>query len=255
MKTEDFYVSEFRAVSKIHDARGRYLDMKNRHCAVVVFTEKGSIRFSQNKKIFISDGKYPIFIPAGASYINECIEEADSLMFSFNTIGSYTSICYLSPMTAAECSWYFELIEKAQISNKEGYRQKQLSLFYDMLEKMFSHAKRKESISERCAGMIRERYNNKYLVCSDISRELFVSEGYLRREFKKEYNISVGEYLRKIRMENARELLLERRGVGEVASAVGYSDVYQFSRAYKKHFGYSPSHTADAGGLHEMVQI
>ena len=31
--------------------------------------------------------------------------------------------------------------------------------------------------------------------------------------------------------------------VKEIAAAVGYSDIYQFSRAYKRHFGFPPSKT------------
>ena len=243
MNTDSFLINEFRGVMRVHDAEGRYLDMKCRHCAVLIVTVRGYIRFTQNGKVFISDPTHPVFIPEGASYINECIEEADSLMFSFRTAESYGSICPLTPLPLSECIWYYEMIERAEITKKSGYRQKQLSLLYEMLSKLFAASEKKESIAERCAAVIRERYHDRAFTCAVLSREMFISEAYLRREFKKEYRISLGEYLRCVRLERARELLLEKRSVGETALSCGYSDVYQFSRAYKKHFGYAPRET------------
>ena len=46
-----------------------------------------------------------------------------------------------------------------------------------------------------------------------------------------------------LRMDEARAMLEEKRPIKEVIGRVGYSDVYQFSRAYKRHFGFPPSKT------------
>ena len=253
MDAERFYITNFRAISLIHDAKGRYLDMKNRHCAVILFTLEGSVRFTQGGRVFVSDGTYPLFIPKGASYINECIEEARTMMFSFETSADFDEICYLSPVADAEMRWYYDMIDRAEIEKKSGYRQRQLSLFYDMTAKMLASPKSAEGIAEKCAMLIRKRYDDASFFCSDIARELFISETYMRREFKKEYTISVGEYLRRVRMERARELLFEKRSVSEAARATGYSDVYQFSRAYKAYFGTSPSRASEKGSENEVL--
>jgi len=42
-------------------------------------------------------------------------------------------------------------------------------------------------------------------------------------------------------MQQARLYLHERRSVSETALAVGYSDIYQFSRCYRRYYGYPPS--------------
>lgn len=50
------------------------------------------------------------------------------------------------------------------------------------------------------------------------------------------------QYIKKIRLSKARELLLdERLRVSETASVVGYESVAQFSREFKRYFGSSPS--------------
>ena len=56
----------------------------------------------------------------------------------------------------------------------------------------------------------------------------------------KELQITPFHYLTKIRMEQAVTYLQEFRRVGEVSASVGYGDVYQFSRAFKKYYGCSP---------------
>lgn len=243
--TDSFIIDEFRGVMRVHDPCGRYLDMKHRHCAVVIVTCSGKIRFTQNGRTLISDITHPIFIPEGASYVNECEEEADSLMFSFRTTQEYKDMLTLSPLPVAECLWYYEAIKSAGISKRRGYKQKQLSLMYSMLAGMFSAPEKNDRLASRCAAMIRENHANPSFSCKALASALFVSEAYLRREFKKEYHTGVGEYMRKIRMEKARELLLERRSVKETALTCGYSDVYQFSRAYKQYYGHSPSMTCE----------
>ena len=54
--------------------------------------------------------------------------------------------------------------------------------------------------------------------------------------------MSPQEYLMKRRIERALELLADPElAVTEIAQAVGYYDVLQFSRIFKKHMGISPS--------------
>jgi AraC-like DNA-binding protein len=49
-------------------------------------------------------------------------------------------------------------------------------------------------------------------------------------------------YLRRVRMEKARELLIySRMNVTEVALEVGYTSLSHFSKAFTAHYGMSPS--------------
>ena len=51
------------------------------------------------------------------------------------------------------------------------------------------------------------------------------------------------KYIRKIRLEKARQLLSDNMNVKNTAAMTGFSDVYSFSRAYSGYFGYPPSKT------------
>ena len=74
-----------------------------------------------------------------------------------------------------------------------------------------------------------------------ISNLCSMSFDYLNRMFKKQTGITIFEYLNRIRINKAKELLLTgTMKSSEIAAAVGYCDEYHFSKAFKKAAGVSP---------------
>ena len=61
-------------------------------------------------------------------------------------------------------------------------------------------------------------------------------------QFKKVHGNSIFEYIIALRMEHARQLLLEKNlMVTEVARTLGYKNPNHFSAAFKKKFGVCPT--------------
>ena len=75
----------------------------------------------------------------------------------------------------------------------------------------------------------------------DAAKNLNISRAYLRNVFFKSEGISPQGYLMKLRMNRAVELLGGDYTITEIAAAVGYDDVLQFSKIFSKHFGISPT--------------
>lgn len=75
---------------------------------------------------------------------------------------------------------------------------------------------------------------------SSLEQLFGYSKYYLERMFQKEYGQSIIHYYNRKRMESA-PLLLEDRSVSEVAQMLGFSSVYAFSRAFRAHYGTSPT--------------
>jgi AraC-like DNA-binding protein len=75
----------------------------------------------------------------------------------------------------------------------------------------------------------------------DLARTVGTSHTRLNIGFRNIYGTSVFGYLRKLRLEEARNLLEKGAlNVTEAALAVGYSSIASFTRAFSTHFGASP---------------
>ncbi len=83
------------------------------------------------------------------------------------------------------------------------------------------------------------------LKLQDVAREQYVNPAYLGRLFHAQTGQSFRDYLTKVRMRHAVQMLREKRPVSEVAEAVGYGDPNYFSRVYKARFGCSPTESRD----------
>lgn len=89
---------------------------------------------------------------------------------------------------------------------------------------------------------INENYTRNDLSSEQIERHFGLSRSTLFKIMKSYTNMSLVEYITMLRMKNAIHLLEinDEITVCEISKAVGYSDQYYFSRAFKKYTGYSP---------------
>jgi len=74
----------------------------------------------------------------------------------------------------------------------------------------------------------------------DIAKQFNYSKYYLDRCFKESYGVGIMAYRNEKRMQTAKEML-KHNTVSVVSEKLGFSSIYVFSRAYKNHFGVSPT--------------
>lgn len=75
-----------------------------------------------------------------------------------------------------------------------------------------------------------------------ISKSIYLSPTYISKVFKEETGETPINYLIKLRLSKAREMLQDgRHSIKSVARSVGYEDAYYFSKLYKKYNRVSPS--------------
>lgn len=101
----------------------------------------------------------------------------------------------------------------------------------------------KKSYCERIKEYLHINYADPNLRIAHIAETLHVSPNYMSRLFTAEMNISIVSYLVNYRMQKARELLQNGFSVSEACESVGYDDLCNFSKTYKKTFGVSPKYT------------
>lgn len=69
-----------------------------------------------------------------------------------------------------------------------------------------------------------------------------ISVSALERRFKKHFKKTPHQYINEVRLDNARQMLLESdKPIGTIALETGFSDHSHFTRVFRRHFGISPS--------------
>lgn len=93
------------------------------------------------------------------------------------------------------------------------------------------------------AAYAKTHLENTYMMAvtiEDIARTLHIDRRYLTAVFRKAYGHTPQQYLMKLRLEKSKEFLSSGCSVTEAAAMAGFSDLANFSRKFKQHYGVCP---------------
>ena len=83
---------------------------------------------------------------------------------------------------------------------------------------------------------------NKEIKLSFFSSQYYVSKEYLSKQFKAEFGYGIYEYVLKVRMKKAEEMITGTDvKIQQISDYLGYKDKNYFSKAFKNYFGKYPS--------------
>ncbi len=78
-----------------------------------------------------------------------------------------------------------------------------------------------------------------------VAKDTGVSASHLTALFRRQMNISPGEYIRRVKLEESKSLIREGKlNFSQIAAILQYSTIHHFSRQFKENFGISPSEYA-----------
>lgn len=132
---------------------------------------------------------------------------------------------------------FTKLYRAREIKNtREEYVAGQLfSIFSELLNKESASP----SYEQQVADYIRANYMREIHV-EDIAKMVGLDRRYLTRIFKVYEGMSIQEFLIKTRLEHAAKYLREGESVTSAASLSGYTDIFHFSKMFKKKYMASP---------------
>ena len=102
---------------------------------------------------------------------------------------------------------------------------------------------RTHMVVKKAKLFIEKNYARKNTTLEQIAENAAVTPSYISTIFKKELGLSVIEYLTNIRLEAAKKIMDADplAVIVDVATRVGYSDPYYFSKCFKKRYGSAPT--------------
>ena len=83
---------------------------------------------------------------------------------------------------------------------------------------------------------------SEHIKVDDIAKSFNLNRSYLSRLFHEATGSTIQEYIMSYRIKTATDLLKNTDNtISYIASAVGYTDVFTFSKAFKKRIGKTPT--------------
>ena len=219
--------------------REGFYEVKARPYAALSFRVSGTGAFEIGTKRFITKPGDVLFLAANTPYKVE-YSVSKSIVVHFDQC-NYSESESMRVENSAKIKLCFEnLLEAWQ--KRSVNRSK--AIIYDILDKISSN--QKESINdtavESCVRYMEEHYRDSDMDIEALCAISFISASSLQRAFMKHLEMSPKQYLIRLRMNRALELLAKNElSVKEIAFACGFKDEKYFSRAFKKRYGHSPS--------------
>ncbi|MBN2604678.1 MAG: response regulator [Bacilli bacterium] len=104
-----------------------------------------------------------------------------------------------------------------------------------------SQSNKTDVLIEDAVKYIELNYHDTSISLESVSDYLNISVSYLSMLFSKKKGITFNKFLIKVRMEKAKEMLkFTDQKVINIATMVGYNEVYYFSHSFKKYTGLTP---------------
>lgn len=111
-----------------------------------------------------------------------------------------------------------------------------------------------ESGIEKAVEYIQNNYGNPDLNVDMLADMLGISSAYCGKKFKEYVGVGAMEYIAKIRIEKAREMLIEMpdKEIAQIAKDVGFSNQGYFATKFKDFYGVSPSKFRDFNSVNRI---
>lgn len=174
----------------------------------------------------------------GCSFLNVASKEFPECKFI--VVSGYDSFNYAQE--ALRCGAIDYLLKPIEEEALSGAIEKALSMLSDYTTPEPSP---KCMSPEEVVADIRDYIDCNYhqnIKLSILEEKYHFSASYLTKLFNTAYGYSIYEYLLKVRMERAKELLENPNiKVLDIAERLGYSDNHYFSKAFKTYYNISPT--------------
>lgn len=114
-------------------------------------------------------------------------------------------------------------------------------LLVELYNRKRSNDTKNDSLEELVAGI--KKSPERWWTVGEMSEICGLSSNQLRRNFVKRTGLLPKEYIEHVKLRRASELLMadEKTTIAEIASRLGYADMYHFSKRFKELFKVSPT--------------
>ena len=200
-----------------------------------------------NGKVVSVPSDHLLFIRQEDSYTVKCYEKGYSICVAFSADTDFSTGVWDMRANPAVYNLFLKLLEVKNLEDESNYYLA-FSRLYQILSMLSKKSTSPSPIHSPADGVklaaeyVAEHLSDGEIKTAKLAELCGVSERYFRTLFKRIYNRTPTQYIIELRLNTAAKLLSYGGfTVAEVAQAVGISDVYYFSKLFKKRFSVAPS--------------
>ncbi len=227
------------SVERFTHKKGSF-SVKARPYAALSFRTGGTGAFKVSGVEFISDEGDIVFIPANTPYeVNYSVSE--SIVVHFSECNYYDTEHIRIKSKALVSLKFSQMLLHWSDSHSVNRAKADIYDILSTVENDKRTAITNEAV-ESCIRYIDLNFCDPSLTVESACELSFISVSTLQRAFSKHFGVSPKQYLIKLRMNKAIELLTNTdKPIKEISFECGICDEKYFSRIFRRIYGYSPS--------------
>lgn len=240
-------ITELREAYTVYSESGTKGRRESRTLWAIIYKYEGQTVYSQGERRIVSSPSTPVIIPKGATYDWECIESGHFSVIEFDSDMTDTDIHSFSISRGDKLLREMKETEYKINAKKPLHRLDAMQDTYGVLISLLRSEQKKYLPSDKTALLtpaldhIAKHYTER-ITNAELSSLTGVSDTYFRKLFTEAMGESPISYVNSLRIKKAKEMLLfDSSTVSDVAKSLGYPSIYDFSRAFKRRVGISPS--------------
>lgn len=217
----------------------------------IIIKYEGETVYTSNGIEYLSNLSHIIILPKGCSYEWTCVKEGHYSVIEFDSPTSYDKIISFRVAGAEKLLKSIKRLEIEKNLKKEFFHLEATKEIYSIIIELLrtqSHkyipSSKQNKISpalEYIALNYTQRTSN-----DTLAKLCGLSTVYFRKLFFEVIGMPPSEYINTLKIEKAKEILKSDYGsISDIASELGYLNIYDFSRAFKKAVGVSPKKFKD----------
>lgn len=242
----DLIVTKIQSTGFIYSAK-RNTRITDRPWWGLLIKASGETVYTCQNKQYLCNQNYAILAPRSCTYEFDSVAAGDFVWLDFHALQSHDHLIQIPIKNCQSLVSAIRRIDSIQMSKPALYNMTCIAETYDVLLGLLKNVAPKyvASASQRkiqpAMDYLVQNYTSS-LTNDKLAEQTEFSTSYFRKLFSDVYGTSPLAYQQTLRISKAKEMLKSRTGsISEIAAALGYSNIYDFSRAFKRETGISPS--------------
>ena len=243
----DLIITKVYSATTMYTEKNAKVKRSNRSKWAIVIKYEGKTMYVSKGKSYLSDIHNLVILPKGCSYEWCCTHSGHFSIIEFESELICNDIFSFSVKNSEKILKLFKELEYKRTLRKPMYEPESIRDTYSILLMLIQSIQKKYIPTEKRSKIspaldyIAKNYNTD-IRNDDLAQLTGLFTVYFRKLFTDVVGTSPITYIHELRIKKAKEMLKSDYGsITDIAQSLGYLNIYDFSRTFKKYVGISPS--------------